>query len=93
MTLSLNDDTEHDVDKKEHDVDNTGLDVNVEEDGKKQEKTTCSWEGAVNVNDPAMERLFMPLKARHDPLWLGFKRFQNNKRRLLHLLKTPVGGS
>ena len=42
----------------------------------------------LDIWDPAVESMFKP---RHDPLYVSFLRFQKNKRKLVKLLKNPLG--
>lgn len=76
-------------DKSETDTTEAPSSVNSQ-DGH-QELDQRSQTGCLDLNDPALDRLFRPMKAKHDPLWLSFERFHHNKRKLINLLRNPLG--
>ena len=45
----------------------------------------------LDPNDPEVERRYSYPPPKHDRLLVGFYRFQENKRKLLNLLRNPLG--
>jgi len=70
----------------------TDHDSCVGQDSSESEAGSDIFQGCyLDPHDQEVVRRYSYPPPKHDPLLLGFYRFQENKRKLLHLLRNPLG--
>ena len=70
----------------------TDHDSHVGQDSNESETGSDILQGCyLDPNDPEVERCCSYPDPKHDRLLVGFYRFQENKRRLVNLLRNPLG--